>query len=118
MRRPDAGWAGPFDVGLQVERTALSWRRTALSLAAGSLVALRLLPEWLNGPWWIVPGMVGLLAAAALWGVSRRRHDAFMSRVRLEQTPRVGGALALAVLAAGVASAGLLGLAAVLLTWL
>jgi uncharacterized membrane protein YidH (DUF202 family) len=117
MRKADAGWAGPFDVGLQVERTALSWRRTALSLAAGSLVALRLLPEWLHDGGWIVPGMVGLVASAMLWIVSRRRHDAFMVQVRpeSESQPRIGGALTLCVVAAGVASAGLLGVVAVLL---
>ncbi|WP_417555063.1 DUF202 domain-containing protein [Microbacterium sp.] len=116
MSRADTGWTGPFDVGLQVERTALSWRRTALSLAVGSLVALRLLPEWLHDGWWVLPGMAGLIASAALWVVSRRRHDAFMVQVRSETRPRIGGALAIAVLAAGVASAGLLGLVVVLLT--
>lgn len=108
--------SGPFDAGLQLERTSLSWRRTALSLAVGSLVSLRLLPEWLGAAAWVVPGMVGLLLAAVIWTVSRRRHDAFMQRWTRGDDARVGGALALLLVAAVVASAGLLGLVMILLT--
>ncbi|HTN55136.1 MAG TPA: DUF202 domain-containing protein, partial [Microbacterium sp.] len=85
---------GPLDAGLQLERTSLSWRRTALSLAVGSLVSLRLLPLWLGSPVWVAPGIVGLLAASVLWAVSRRRHHAFMQRVRRGEEPRAGGAVA------------------------
>lgn len=113
MSHPERG-TGPFDPGLQLERTSLSWRRTALSVAVGSLVSLRLLPDWLGGAGWVIPGMVGLLLAAVLWAVSRRRHHTFMLRWSLGDEPRVGGALALMLIAAGVASAGLLGLIAVL----
>ena len=105
---------GPFDAGLQLERTSLSWRRTALSLALGSLVSLRLLPVWLDGVVWIVPGMIGLIAASALWLTSRRRHRAFMVQVQGGREPRIGGAIALGLIAAGVATAGMLGLAATL----
>ncbi|MEV8220141.1 DUF202 domain-containing protein [Microbacterium sp. NPDC077391] len=108
-------WPGSFDAGLQLERTSLSWRRTALSLAVGSLVSLRLLPLWLGGAQWVLPGMAGLLAASLLWRVSRRRHRAFMADVEQDRPPRAAGAGALLVLAAGVAAAGMLGLAAVLI---
>lgn len=37
-----------FDPGLQPERTSLAWRRTVLSIAAGSLVSTRLLHESLG----------------------------------------------------------------------
>jgi hypothetical protein len=107
--------AGPFDAGQQLERTSLSWRRTALSLAVGSLVSLRLLPVWLGSPVWVVPGIVGLLAASVLWAVSRRRHDLFMARVRRGEDPLAGDAVALFLIAAGVAGAGVLALVAVLL---
>lgn len=114
MSEPEAR-TGPFDAGLQLERTSLSWRRTALSLAVGSLVSLRLLPEWLGGAQWVIPGMVGLLLACALWAVSRRRHHAFMRRWSRGDRPRVDGALALLLITAGAASAGVLALVAVLL---
>ncbi|MGX1792625.1 DUF202 domain-containing protein [Microbacterium sp. NPDC055312] len=112
--QPGRSWSGPFDAGLQLERTSLSWRRTALSLAVGSLISLRVLPLWLGGVQWVIPGMIGLLAASLLWRVSRRRHHAFMDDVGRGRAPRVAGAGALVALTAGVAVAGMLGLAAVL----
>uniref|UniRef100_UPI0028ACE5F0 DUF202 domain-containing protein n=1 Tax=Microbacterium sp. TaxID=51671 RepID=UPI0028ACE5F0 len=87
----DSSWSGPFDAGLQLERTSLSWRRTALSIAVGSLVSLRLLPLWLGGVQWVLPGMAGLLGASLLWGVSRRRHQAFMDDVGQGRAPRAAG---------------------------
>lgn len=60
--------------GLQVERTELAWRRTALSLAAISLVGARLLPALFGSAVWILPGGVGLVLAGFLWLASRRRH--------------------------------------------
>lgn len=62
-----------FDEGLQPERTELAWRRTALSIAVGSLVALRILPELLASVVWIWPGLAGLAFSAVLWTLSRRR---------------------------------------------
>lgn len=61
-----------FDPGLQPERTALAWRRTALALFVGSLVAMRILPEVLGG-WAVVLGLAGVIAAGGLlWAVHRR----------------------------------------------
>lgn len=63
-----------FDPGLQPERTELAWRRTALSVFIGSLVALRLLPVALGSTFWITPGLMGLILAATLWSSARRRY--------------------------------------------
>ncbi|GAT72416.1 hypothetical protein MHM582_0889 [Microbacterium sp. HM58-2] len=68
---------GPFDPGLQVERTELAWRRTALAIAIGSLLSLRVLPLALPEAavgWGFAPGLAGLLAACALWFAARRRQ--------------------------------------------
>ena len=57
----------PFDPGLQPERTELAWRRTSLALGAGSLVAMRLLPEAFGHGLWVLCGVVGVATAAAMW---------------------------------------------------
>lgn len=66
-----------FDPGLQPERTELAWRRTALAIAIGSVVSMRVFPLALPasaGVWGVVPGLVGLVAACALWVAARRRQ--------------------------------------------
>ena len=55
-----------------------------------------------------------LIAASALWLTSRRRHRAFMAQVQGGREPRIDGAVALVLISAGVATAGMLGLAATL----
>lgn len=64
-----------FDPGLQPERTELAWRRTALALGVGSLVALRLLPVALGHEAWALCGVAGVAASALLWIASRRRAE-------------------------------------------
>lgn len=63
-----------FDPGLQPERTELAWRRTALALGVGSLVAARLLPEAFQHAAWAFVGLAGLVAATVLWVAARRRY--------------------------------------------
>ncbi|MFS0893081.1 DUF202 domain-containing protein [Microbacterium sp. 179-I 3D3 NHS] len=66
-----------FDPGLQPERTELAWRRTALAIALGSLVSLRVFPLLLPAPvqlWGLAPGLLGIVFACALWFAARRRH--------------------------------------------
>lgn len=63
-----------FDLGLQPERTGLAWRRTASSLAVGSLVALRVLPA-IHPVWWaLAPGAAGLAVAVAMVICSHLRY--------------------------------------------
>lgn len=69
--------SGPFDPGLQPERTELAWRRTALAVAIGSVVSLRIFPLLLPSDaaaWGLAPGVVGIGAACAFWLAARRRQ--------------------------------------------
>lgn len=64
---------GSADPGLQPERTALAWRRTALSFAVAGLAAMKLL----GGPYGIlaiVPGAVIASAGLLVAYLSMRRH--------------------------------------------
>ncbi|MGY1815847.1 DUF202 domain-containing protein, partial [Blastococcus sp. SYSU D00820] len=61
------------DPGLQPERTALAWRRTALAVGAGAAVAARLTAPAL-GALAVVLGVLGGSAAAALWFLAGRRY--------------------------------------------
>ena len=70
---PSAMGTAP-DPGLQPERTELAWRRTALALALLSLVSM--LPEAFGSAWWALVGVAGLVAAAVVWGLARRRARA------------------------------------------
>ncbi|MEW1955464.1 DUF202 domain-containing protein [Terrabacter sp. NPDC080008] len=63
----------PADPGLQPERTALAWRRTALSVTVGSLVALRVLPPEL-GPIGYAVSVLGLLWGLDLALAARHRY--------------------------------------------
>ncbi|MEV0893971.1 DUF202 domain-containing protein [Promicromonospora sp. NPDC050262] len=100
--------------GLQPERTELAWRRTALSVAAVSLVGARLLPALFGSTVWLLPGLAGLMLAGYLLIASRRRHG------RRVPVPARGpghdspGAGLLAVAGAVVVTIGLGGLVVVL----
>lgn len=102
--------SAPRDPGLQPERTELSWRRTLLALAVGALVSVRVLPPVL-GDWTIATGLLGVLVAAVLWLLARRRHAlvAAVFRGRAPAAAMPGGALLL-VLALFAAAGAVLGL--------
>lgn len=104
-----------FDPGLQPERTALAWRRTALAIGVGSLIALRVLPEALGSLVWLTPAVLGLMFAAWLWWRADRRYRT-TARVLAAHGDRAalpGGALPAALLAFVVA-AGILALGVVI----
>ncbi|MDT0180611.1 DUF202 domain-containing protein [Microbacterium sp. ARD31] len=111
--------SGLFDPGLQPERTELAWRRTALALAVGSLVALRLLPAVLGHVAWIAPGIAGLVASGVLWLAARRRYAGVSAATSAggDRVPLPDGRLplALAVVATGAAAVGVVVVAAVAL---
>ena len=69
-----------FDPGLQPERTELAWRRTALAIGVGSLIALRILPAIAPTPAlqqaWLAPGILGLLFAVWWVQTERRQQEA------------------------------------------
>ncbi|MGO1385509.1 MAG: DUF202 domain-containing protein [Arachnia sp.] len=63
----------PFDEGLQPERSALAWQRTALSIAVGSLLFGRILATSL-GLWALLPMLTGLCMSTALGLKAHRRY--------------------------------------------
>ncbi|TQK17683.1 uncharacterized protein DUF202 [Microbacterium sp. SLBN-154] len=104
-----------FDPGLQPERTELAWRRTALALGIGSIVAMRLIPAVFGSAWWVLLGVAGLLTSGWLWVSARRRYGVVNDILARERDrgrmPGAGLLLALTLCAVG---AGLLSLAIVL----
>jgi uncharacterized membrane protein YidH (DUF202 family) len=91
-----------FDPGLQPERTELAWRRTALGIGVGSLVALRVLPAAAPAVGmqvlWLVPGLVGLTFAVVLWALARARAARGNRALRTNRYDRMpGGGLLLAL---------------------
>ena len=66
--RPDA----VVDLGMQAERTALAWRRTALGVGVGGVVALRVAAPTLGPVVAVAAVSGGVLAALAFWQAGRR----------------------------------------------
>lgn len=84
----------PFDPGLQPERTALAWRRTALALAVGSLAVGRLLQARLGGAAWLL-AVVGVALGLGLLLAARRRAAAIDRALRADRDFRAGPGAAL-----------------------
>jgi uncharacterized membrane protein YidH (DUF202 family) len=99
----------PFDVGLQPERTALAWRRTALALIVAAVVGIRVLPALL-GPWVLIPAGAGIAIAVAVLVASHRRYcvqHERLTKAGIARIPLLDGALpglmALVTIFAGLA---------------
>ena len=97
----------PFDPGLQPERSALAWQRTALGIAVGSLVFGRILSTSL-GLFALLPMLAGLAMSAVLGMQSHRRyshhHRTLTSGHGFIADGALNAVLALFALAAGVFS--------------
>jgi uncharacterized membrane protein YidH (DUF202 family) len=98
-----------FDPGLQPERTALAWRRTALSLAVGAVVSFRLFPPVL-GLWSLGIGVAGLLLSATTWTLAGGRARRIQHALLTSSGPLPGGGLLLllTVIVSSFAALGLL----------
>ncbi|MBT2516521.1 DUF202 domain-containing protein [Streptomyces sp. ISL-90] len=95
--------AATGDPGLQPERTALAWSRTALALAVNALLSMRA-GLVVGEPWLVAIGALLFAAcgAAIAVGTARRRQ---LSGVRLVITPPRGALIGVAA-ATLLASAG------------
>ena len=75
--------SGPWDLGLQNERTGLAWQRTMLAGLVCSLLVARLLADVLL-PLAVVTGLASLLGTAGLGWIAirrfRRNDDALHAR--------------------------------------
>lgn len=70
----------PFDLGLQLERTALAWQRTALSFVIATLVGARLLTSAFNTSSFII-GALGVFLMVLIFIIGHRRYR--MNHLRL-----------------------------------
>ncbi|GAA0992953.1 DUF202 domain-containing protein [Subtercola frigoramans] len=103
-----------FDPGLQVERTALSWQRTGLSIVVGSLVGIRVLAP-VAGWWGVAAGVAGALLGVFVVVRSSIRHRVIHERLTRDELALLPGAGVMAVVAAAVLLAALVALGFVLL---
>jgi len=102
----------PRDRGLQGERTALSWNRTALTIAVNALLALR--TGWVSGePWLLGLGALLLVAAGATVAYGNLRGRALAGH-RGHHEPPAAPALAVTLIAATAVVACATGVASVL----
>lgn len=73
-----------MDVGLQAERTAMAWQRTALGVGGLSALLMHLAGDRVL---FLLPGAAGLVAALALLVGAERRYIATIRRVERRDSP-------------------------------
>lgn len=71
------------DVGLQAERTAMAWQRTALGVGGVSALLLHLAERSLAA---MIPSVAGLLVAVVLIVIAERRYVWTVARVRVDES--------------------------------
>ncbi|MER6990670.1 DUF202 domain-containing protein [Saccharopolyspora hirsuta] len=98
--RPD----GPWDPGLQIERTTLAWLRTTLAFVVGLLVLLRLIGHE-SALAALICALLTLPLGLAISWLVWRRHLHSERRLR-ERAPLPGAALPAAVTALAVLAGG------------
>jgi uncharacterized membrane protein YidH (DUF202 family) len=93
----------PYDPGLQPERTALAWRRTALAMMLGPVAAARVLAPDL-GALAALAALAGLAVGVFIGVVSAKRHRDVFRVLSSTGDPRElpGAALLLVTAAAPV----------------
>ena len=103
----------PFDAGLQPERTALAWRRTALAVAVASLAALRILPEVL-GLWALIPAALGAGVSFVALLLTHRRYRRIHTMLTSTESDRVAlsGGFLPAMMAGATLGGGVMALVA------
>ncbi len=103
----------PFDAGLQPERTALAWRRTALAVAVASLAALRILPEVL-GVWVMIPAALGAGVSIGAVVLTHRRYRRIHTMLTSSGSDRVAlsGGFLPALMAGATLGGGVMALVA------
>lgn len=95
----------PFDPGLQPERLALSWQRTAMSVAVGSFLYARIVSPSL-GLWALVPVVAGLGLATVMGYKASKRYQ-HNHRTLTSQRGRMADGMLLFFIAAAVAAAAI-----------
>lgn len=101
----------PLGDGLQLERTALAWRRTVLALAVSALASVKVLFGPL-GYGAVAVGVVGMALAFLVRALAERRHRLTYRRLtaRGDDRTRLPGGLPLVLCAAVVAVVGVVAL--------
>lgn len=94
----------PFDPGLQPERVALSWQRTALSVAIGSFLYARIILPTV-GVWALLPVVAGLLLATVMGYKASRRYQ-HHHRTLTSQRGSLADGMLMFVIAGSVVAAG------------
>ncbi|SDL18657.1 DUF202 domain-containing protein [Tessaracoccus oleiagri] len=98
----------PFDPGLQPERSALSWQRTAMAIGVGSLVYARVISPVI-GLWAILAAAAGLGLSIWMMVKSHQRYG-HHHRVLTSRSGQLADGLLIAVVAGCVFAAGVFAL--------